>query len=324
MDVDERTDELDPEELAHQREMDALLIQHGLKAEDEDDTDPGSEAEPEESDSSAEEDEAGDRDRFDDGATPTGDSEEVADSREDGDSGEDVSQRRVRDAQARMTRAAQEAAEYRRELEDLRMQNQQLAGQMQMLTELLKARETGPQKPDVPKPDPFSGLLEDLPEVAPLVEALRAQTQELGQLRQAAATFQQRDQDRDAEAAGSRHESAILSVHPDAQTVATSDAFGAWLQQQPPVLQRIAEGGEAADVNWLLSQYKASRPKPAPANGAATRAARAAAVPNLRGQSPAQRNGSASKKVPFSSIQHLPNSTVMQRYPDENMIDWAS
>lgn len=64
------------------------------------------------------------------------------------------------------------------------------------------------------------------------------------------------------------HEAAILSVHPDAFEIATTGAFQAWVSQQSPDVQRVAQQGTAAEVIQMLNRYKSSAGGASPENTA--------------------------------------------------------
>jgi hypothetical protein len=163
-------------------------------------------------------------------------------------------------------------------------------------------------------------LTDEYPDFAPLVNAVVKTVKTVKQTNQERLS---RDAVRDAAVAQQMHRSAVLARHPDVDSIAAAPAFQAWLEAQPPMLKQVAQQGAADDVAWLLDQYKAQG-KPDNSRAQALKAAaKDAVVPNLRGQSPAQRQPESNGKVPFSKVSHLSQVEMMKRYPDDAMIDWS-
>jgi hypothetical protein len=295
----------DEEELAHQKEMDEIKRKYGLKPE---------EPEPAPTDTSG---------KVEGDQATASDSVEVADTRQEQTP---VNwEERYKNAQSRMTQATQEAAQLRQALADAQAERERMAewfrqnGQQQ-------TTQTPPQDDEI-----LSSLAkaEEEFDVKPIADVVRKLYEESKQTRAEMARSRQESQRQAAMSEQERHESAILAKHPDAIQVVADPEYTAWLGKQPPALRNIAVQATADDFNWLLDQYKATK-APAQGNGqqaaqaAKTEAAKAAAVPSLRGAPLNQRQQEGKQKVPFSKIMHLPNSVVMQRYPDEGMIDWSA
>lgn len=152
---------------------------------------------------------------------------------------------RYRNAQSRMTRATQEAAELRR------TQQAQASELAQLRAELAASRAAPPRQADTA---PVAGsnldsVLADYPDFNPVVTQMKEQERQLRELREANAK---------AAEASSReaHTRAVTAVHPDAFSIAATDQFSGWVDRQPPAIQQIISNGTASDVNWVLTQYK--------------------------------------------------------------------
>lgn len=57
------------------------------------------------------------------------------------------------------------------------------------------------------------------------------------------------------------HDQKILSVHPDAYTLATTPDFTGWLARQPVYVQNVTRTGNADDIISLMNTYKSSANK---------------------------------------------------------------
>lgn len=152
---------------------------------------------------------------------------------------------RYRNAQSRMTRATQEAAELRR------AQQAQASELAQLRAELASARSAPPRQADtVPAAGSNLDSVEaEYPDFSPVVAQIKEQERQLRELRESSAKSAQ-------QAAYESHLKAVTAVHPDAIALASSDQFSGWVDRQPPAIQQIISNGTAADVNWVLSQYK--------------------------------------------------------------------
>lgn len=180
-----------------------------------------------------------------DDPSETGDESAVGDDEGPDDDGSDVdelrrqletSEERRRNAQARMTKATQEAA-------DLRKQVGRLEGEV----ERLKAKpESGPD----PEKADLSTLEEEYPDiVGPLVQELRNLRSEFDQSRQSA-------EERESTSARDEHFAKIAESHSDWEDVVGSDDFLGWIERQTPTWRRIYEGGTAPEVVEMIDRYK--------------------------------------------------------------------
>lgn len=158
--------------------------------------------------------------------------------------------KRIKDFQAKMTKATQVAA-------DLRRQNDELSAR-------LKSNEPTP----LPTPDPvddseITALQEEYPSLAPVFKRITKLQQENATLLARFSEVQgavtrtaeevQTDKREQLEAA---HFAAIDESHPDAREIAQSDDFQGWILRQPPMYQRAIAEGTAIDVIDVLTRYK--------------------------------------------------------------------
>lgn len=197
---------------------------------------------------------------------------------------------RIRNAQARMTRATTEAAQLRQALSAEQRKTQRLEDEVERLQAELQA---APAKP--PATDTASGmatletLRNDYPEIiGPLIETLQEVRQELNGVKGTVAARDTDDKAARAKAATEAHFKAIRDAHPDYQQVVDSGDFQGWAERQSRVTQIILygdgiqgsplkNGGTAAEVNDVLTQYKQ-----AVGSSKRTEDAKNAANPSLR------------------------------------------
>lgn len=154
------------------------------------------------------------------------------------DDAESYWEKRYKNAQARMTKATQEAAELRRKVESLER-------------EVETAKKEAAEKPSAePEDKDLSQLMEDYPDVVgPLVRSIQELKSQLSETRETISS-------RDEESSLQKHFDAIASEHADWREVTQSDDFVGWLERQTPTWQRIAREGTSAEVVDLLSRYK--------------------------------------------------------------------
>jgi len=169
------------------------------------------------------------------------DTEEVTDeTSEEKSPDNNVFEERYKNAQARMTKATQEASDLRKkvsEMEERLSYREQL--QIQPAT-----TETVAQEGDL------KSLMEDYPDIAkPLISKINSLENQLNNTTQ---TQEQREEER----VMAEHVAAIKAAHPDLDEVRTSDDFQGWMSRQSNFYQRIAEEGSAEDVVELLNSYK--------------------------------------------------------------------
>lgn len=186
-------------------------------------------------------------------------------------------QERIRNAQARMTRATEEAAENRRLNEQLSQENAYLRSQVEKILARLPATpEVPPQQPGALSDNGMQSsaqtslasaideIADEFPEIAApirkaLIETERRQQQLENDLRQAnhkLSEVSRRNKIAEETSATQAHNNAILAKHADAFEIAGSDDFQGWLDRQPDVIKTIMKTGSANDVNWMLDQYK--------------------------------------------------------------------
>lgn len=212
---------------------------------------------------------------------------------------------RIRNAQARMTRATTEAAQLRRALSEFETDSQRLEDEVRRLQAALP----DPTKP--PATDTANGmatletLRDDYPQIiGPLIGTLQELRSEIDGLKGTVTTREENLARRDdddkrnrAKAAQEAHISVIRAAHPDFQQVVNSEDFQGWADRQSRTTKIILfgdgiqgsplrTGGTAAEVNDVLTQYKQ-----AVGSSNRTDAARDAASPTLRKTTRVQSNG---------------------------------
>lgn len=173
---------------------------------------------------------------------------------------------RIRNAQARMTRATQEAAELKRQVQSLQDETASLKRSREAASSTEAEKPKAPETPaDIDDSD-LAEAMKEFPEVAkPLVRLIKQQQAELGQLNATITdlkgnvdqTRSQLDEESKAQSLKT-HNDAILQAHNDAFQLAESDDFQGWKDRQPPIVQRAITNGSAQDVIWALDQYKAA------------------------------------------------------------------
>lgn len=165
--------------------------------------------------------------------------------------------KRIKDAQRRMTKATQEAAALRRENDELRTAVTDLKGEVAKLKAVAQAPETTDgdlarlqeEYPDLAKP-----LIAEIQKLRAEQQGTRAEQEELR--KQAQNDQQQRS--------ALEHQEAILAVHADAFDLASRVDFQEWLADQPSYKRQVVESGTAEDVIDLLSEFKGTLAPPPP------------------------------------------------------------
>jgi len=213
----------------------------------------------------------------------------------------DNARERIRNAQARMHRATQEASDLRKKVASQEGELSAVRSEVSGLKQQLEAlKQQPPANPDTAADDvsdaELQGIAEEYPQIAkPFIKVINALNKQLksvsekvvaveGKVEETASTIGEGK----AEAAQKAHFDAILAVHPDAFELFKSDDFQGWLDRQPPAFAEIMDHGTAMDVNHVFTEYKRAvgvqqgdedqNPK---GNDRITRA-RAAATPNVR------------------------------------------
>ena len=169
------------------------------------------------------------------------DTEEVTDeTSEEKSPDNDVFEERYKNAQARMTKATQEASDLRKKVSEM----EERLNYREQLQVLPATTETVAQEGDL------KSLMEDYPDIAkPLISKINSLENQLNNTTQ---TQEQREEER----VMAEHVAAIKAAHPDLDEVRTSDDFQGWMSRQSNFYQRIAEEGSAEDVVELLNSYK--------------------------------------------------------------------
>lgn len=150
-----------------------------------------------------------------------------------------VANERVKNAQARMTKATQEAADLRRTVTEL----QQTVASLQS-----QVAQAATQKDEVD--DELRTLAEEYPDIAqPLLK-------KLSKLEETVSEYRTRIETEKSQSTLQSHFDTIRRSHPDMDEIVVSDDFNGWLERQSPIWQRIAQEGSAEEVIDLLSNFK--------------------------------------------------------------------
>lgn len=183
-------------------------------------------------------------DTGEDGDEETPHSEDRGD-QQDGESDGDlrkqlrIAEERVKNAQARMTKATQEAAELRRQMTELQSTVASLQSQM---------AETASHKDEMD--DELRTLAEEYPDIAsPLLK-------KLSKLEETVSEYRTQIAAKESQGTLQAHFDSIRKSHPDMDDIVTSDDFAGWLERQSPVWKRVATDGSAQEVVDLLDRYK--------------------------------------------------------------------
>lgn len=173
---------------------------------------------------------------------------------------------RIKNAQARMHRATQEAADLRRALAT---KDQELS-QLRTEVDALKAAPPAKQSESAQDGISLDELATEYPEtLGPVLEYINAMGDRVKQLEAArntdatkpadtvvaAATPESQPAQDDAAVA---HYATIYAAHPDAQDLAGQPEFQGWVTRQGPQAQAILDRGTAQQVVALLTAYKTS------------------------------------------------------------------
>lgn len=173
---------------------------------------------------------------------------------------------RIRNAQARMHTATQEASELRRQIQELSGDAMPLKATIERLTgevaEWKQKAEAAATQQSAANVDSSAGIdnaglqeaMEDYPEVVgPLLNMVKGLEQKMDSLEGTVTKTQEAAAEQTAQ---ERHFSTIREQHPDFESTIPSDDFRGWLARQTNAIQQIAKNGTADDVNWMLSEYK--------------------------------------------------------------------
>lgn len=158
------------------------------------------------------------------------------------DDAADKAEKRVKNAQAKMTKALQETSALRKHLEQMQRVNdelrQQLAAQEETDSRLDEVRENYP----------------DL--AGPLLDALEKQKTEVQQTREALAEQRRMEFERAQNLEIEEHWSRIREIHPDVDDLISTEEWNDWLEDQTQTVQRWVNEGSSNDAITVLSKFK--------------------------------------------------------------------
>lgn len=215
----------------------------------------------------------------------------------------DKAEKAMKGAQARMTKATQEAAELRKLNADLMQAVGDLKGQLE---ERQKDNES------------LAKIREEYPDIAgPLLDELSRTQAEVSSTKQALAAEEQRRQDALTAQAQAEHFDRIRAVHPDVdQLIETADWIN-WLEVQDSRTHEWIERGSSNDVNAVLYRFKADMGmKPPTPQEQALEKARAVAEPKMPKTRKPKTGGK--KTWTIDEIKRMPNRDF-EKYQAEIM-----
>ena len=215
----------------------------------------------------------------------------------------DKAEKAMKGAQARMTKATQEAAELRKLNADLMSAVGDLKGQ-------LEARQKDNEQ--------LAKIREEYPDIAgPLLDELSRTQAEVSSTKEALAAEEQRRQDALTAQAQAEHFDRIRAVHPDVdQLIETADWIN-WLEVQDSRTHEWIERGSSNDVNAVLYRFKADMGmKPPTPQEQALEKARAVAEPKMPKTRKPKTGGK--KTWTIDEIKRMPNRDF-EKYQAEIM-----
>jgi hypothetical protein len=227
----------------------------------------------------------------------------------------EVAEERVANAQQRMTQATQEAA-------DLRKQNFELT---EIVNQLRSASVQSPDNASNPQESgdllqQLEGLATEYEDFAPLVNAIRTVQSQVGNLQQSAESSKQEAAVATANSARDKYMSEITSVHPDAETVAASPDFDAWLSTQPGFFRDNVYGtgqpnsaGTPEQVSYVISAYKSKQQASQPTSK--LEEAKKLVTPSVRSQT------HTDKPKPTFTQDQIANMSLAEYEANEEAID---
>lgn len=149
----------------------------------------------------------------------------------------------MKGAQARMTRATQEAA-------DLKKQNAELFQSLTDLKGQLVEKERDNAK--------LQQLREEYPDVAgPLLDELQRTQDEVRSAQDAMKAQEQRQFEELQKQSVAEHFARIEALHPDVSDITQTSDWALWLEEQDTQTQQWIESGSSNDVNTVLNNFKA-------------------------------------------------------------------
>ena len=154
----------------------------------------------------------------------------------------DKAEKAMKGAQSRMTKATQEAADLRRQNEDMLRNLTELKGQ-------LAERERDTAK--------LAQIREEYPDIAgPLLDELTRTQAQVESTREALDAQQRLRQEEMQARAAEEHFARIRAAHPDIDEVIASADWINWLETQDASTHQWVEAGSSNDVNAVLSRFK--------------------------------------------------------------------
>ncbi|SIR39984.1 hypothetical protein SAMN05880558_11325 [Aeromonas sp. RU39B] len=110
----------------------------------------------------------------------------------------------------------------------------------------------------------IAAMREDYPEIAEHMQgvatALREELRgDISQVKEPVAQLHEQAMARQHEERVAIETDELIRRHPDANTIVTSPAFAAWVSQQPPSVQSIANSDSATDADVVLTLYKSTQ-----------------------------------------------------------------
>lgn len=151
-------------------------------------------------------------------------------------------EQRVKNAQAKMTKALQETSALRKHMENVQRVNDELSQQLAVKEE---------------KDDRLDEVRENYPDIAgPLLDALEKQKTEVRQTREALAKQQRAEFEREQDVEIEEHWSRIRSSHPDVDDLIVTNEWNDWLSDQTQTVQRWVNEGSSNDAVSVLEKFK--------------------------------------------------------------------
>ena len=179
---------------------------------------------------------------------------------------------RVRNAQARMHRATQEAAVDRRSLSDAQRDLQTLEADVERLQDALEQamakQASPPAKADSGQDTAtLESLIDEYPTIiGPILARLKVMEGKVSAVEGSVTQQAQTETQNRERAAQEAHFNAIKAAHPDYISVANSEEFQGWLDRQPGAYRiflygdglaksRTSKGGSAAEIISVFNAY---------------------------------------------------------------------
>ena len=208
----------------------------------------------------------------------------------------------MKGAQARMTKATQEAADLKRQNADLIRSVTELKGQL-----------VETQKDD----GKLAQIREDYPDLAgPLLDELKRTQDEVGKAKDALAEQEQSKYRELEDKAQAEHFNRIRAAHPDVDTLIESADWLNWLEDASSQTKEWIQTGSSNDVNSVLNQFKVDMGEPLPTPQEQTlKRARSVAEPKMPKARKSNLKGEK-KNWTVDEIMRMPNE-VFEKHQTE-------